>query len=136
MTKEIINGLENEKNRMKKSKYLGLSVAVTTILVGIFFIAYDGYFIGLIPRALPTYYENIIGTVFVLAGTLKTYASMFNNMKLKRIMIIVLSVIWGGFFTVAMVYSFGAGYPNLMFVLVGKVTFDCLRVAFKGEYRR
>ena len=137
MIEELIDGLEEQKKQKKQTnrvRYLGTSVAITSILYGIFIVCYDGYFINLLQPYISTLPENLIGAALLLAGFAKAIGIATGNAFLKRHSIYALSFLWGGLTAVGVLYSFGIGYPSAVYIFTAKILADCLRISFKGDY--
>lgn len=137
MIEELIEGLEEQKKQKKqtnKVRYLGTSVAITSILYGIYIIGYEGYFINLVQPYISTLPEDLIGAALLLAGFTKAIGIATGNAFLKRQSIYALSFLWGGLAAVAALYSFGIGYPSPSYIFTAKILADCLRISFKGDF--
>lgn len=123
-----------EGKKHHTAKHLGISTSIVSILYGLFIIFYNGYFTGLIERYVSMDDENAIGVALVIVGLIKLIGLIINNTFLKRLGIYLLSFVWGALLGVSLVYSFGVGYPNPMPIFMGKIVWDCWRVALKGDF--
>lgn len=136
VSNDIIAGLEATKQQAKTSYYLGMSVAVVSILTGLFFTIYAGELSVFFQPYVKDVPESFIGLMLIFFGLFKIIGISFNNKIIRRISIIVLSFLWGSLFVVSTFYSFGVGFPSLSFIFAGKLTTDCLRVSTRGLYHK
>lgn len=120
--------------KLQTTRHLGLSVAVISILYGVFIVVYEGYFAGLLHPYTVMVYEEFIGGILVLVGLLKIIGVVMEIPFLKWSMIYMLSFCWGGLLGVSFFYSFGVGYPNPMPIFFGKIVWDCWKVASRGDF--
>lgn len=134
MSKDIIEGLQANKKQAEKNHYLGISVAVVSIINGYFYINYAGLLSFFFRPYIEVVPEVQIGYVLFFVGLFKLYGIITNNTIIRRISVILLSGIWGGLAFVSLLYSFGVGFPSLWFVYTGKIAADCMRISIRGFY--
>lgn len=136
MSNDIIEGLQANKQQAVNGRYLGISIAIVSILNGIFFIMYS----GMLSMFFKPYVENVpeifVGWMFVFFGCLKLIGILKKSNAIRRIAIVALSFFWGSLFFVAAVYSFGVGFPSLSFIFAGKMAADCMSVSVRGFYKK
>lgn len=136
MSKEIIEGLKESKKQAKKHHYLGLSVAIVSIINGYFYINFAGLLSFFFRPYIEVVPEVQIGYVLMFVGIMKLYGIVTGNTMIRRIAIVLLSGIWGGLAFVSLIYSFGVGFPSLWFVYTGKIAADCMRISIRGFFSK
>lgn len=133
MSDIIIRNLEKGKKQMEQGKYLGLSIAVLSVVYGIFIVYFDGNFMMMLHKYIQLDIENMVGICLIVVGALKAIAIIANHKWMKRITIIMLLFLWGGLFVTTWIYAIGDGYPSPMPFFFAKVVCDCYRIVIKGE---
>lgn len=131
MTRKEIIKLKSED---KQYKPVSISVSLISILYGLFIFYYQGYFFGVLPIAINDVPSYVFAVPLILLGLLKLIGIYTGNRHIRRLAVIGLAAIWGGLFTVNFVYAFGEGYPNPMWLFMGRVVIDCGILAVKGRY--
>lgn len=134
MTRNEIKHLKRMRESEKQSRPLGFSVSILSIAYGAFILYYESYFISLLQPRLMDIQPEYLGVPLLLFGILKITGMLLNCGWLRRISIISLAFIWGGLFVVNLAYALGDGYPNPMFLFMGKNIFDCMSIALKGRF--
>lgn len=127
-----------QKARNKRSKrptwFWGLSIAILSIFYGEFILRVEGFLLGRVEPYFQQLPVQVIGILLIIAGLIKLFGILTNNLLLRKIGIWSLCGIWSGLFILAMTFSFGTGYPHQSYMFNGFVLAACFRVSYRGCY--
>lgn len=132
--KEILK--EDRVESIKDDHFWGKLISTVSIIEGVFILYNTGYLTVRLDTYLLGINENIFGWLLIVLGVSKLVGILVENKLMMAGSIILLSAVWGMLFTVAILWSFGIGYPNDAFLTNGMILATCLRIAHKGIYNR
>lgn len=132
MSNKVVRELRKEQEQILYSHFWAYNVAIFSVAHGVFLLLQVDFLI--VP--LETYFfgvdEDILGAVLIIAGLCKIAGILLKNARLKQIGIVALSAVWGMLFYTSIFWSFGAGYPDSVFLDTAVMLAMCLRVSYKG----
>lgn len=117
-----------------QNRPMSISVSAISILYGIFIIYYHGYFLGILHPTLIGIEPIYLGVPLIVFGLCKILGIVFSVPSMRRMGLIGMAFFWGGLLVINAVFAFGEGYPNPMWLFMGRVVWDCVILATKGSY--
>lgn len=114
--------------------FWGYSISILSLFYGSFILIYDDYMHSLFSRLFDVIPDWSIALLLIASALIKLIGICKRNKKLMRVGIICLSAVWTAIAAVYWVYSFGVGYPNPSFLIIGFIAIACYRVAKKGDF--
>lgn len=125
--------LIKEQEKERTSFFWGKVVAIVSLLQGgsilyyqeIFTERFDAYFLGI--------NEDVFGFLLVFFAVVKLLGIIADSFKMRSIGIVGLSIIWGMLTVIAVMFSFGIGYPSTAYLSNGFVLVACLRISYKHK---
>lgn len=118
----------------RQNRPMSYSVSLISIAYGFFIIYYHGYFLGILHPSLIGINPIFLGVPLIVFGLCKILGIVFTVPWMRRLGLIGMAFIWGGLLVINAVYAFGEGYPNPMWLFMGRVVCDCVILATKGSY--
>lgn len=118
----------------RQNRPMSYSVSLISIAYGFFIIYYDGYFLGLLNPSMIGIQPLWLGLPLIVFGFLKIIGIVVNSDRIRRLGLIGMAFVWGGLLVINAIYAFGIGYPNPIWLFMGRVIFDCIFLATKGSY--
>ena len=129
-------GEEVKKYMTKRTFFLSYGMSFYSIAFGSFYTTVDGYLVSRAEPALAEMPENIVGYALILAGSLLLISLVLNNLRLRKIALIMMTVLWGGLWIVTTTFAFGSGYPDADWIDKTLALSILLFVAWKGDYSK
>lgn len=114
--------------------FWGFSISLLSLFFGGFILMFGDYMHSLFSRLFDVIPDWTIGVLLIVSALIKLVGIHKRNKKIMRVGIICLSAVWTAITAVYWVYSFGVGYPNPSFLIIGFVAVACYRVAKKGDF--
>lgn len=114
--------------------FWGYSISLLSLFYGSFILIFGDYMHSLFSRLFDVIPDWPIGIILIASALIKLLGIHKRNKKIMRVGIICLSAVWTAITAVYWVYSFGVGYPNPSFLIIGFIAIACYRVAKKGDF--
>lgn len=130
MSRVLDSDIKKFKN--KRKSFWGVVVAITTIIYGIYFVKFEGYFASFLEPSMQFLPEIKIGVTMIVIGIAKLVGIVIKNNPLRAISLWIMSLMWGGLLFTSLAFSFGTGYPNTVWVHHLLMVVICLRTSLKG----
>ena len=132
MENKVSEKLKEELEQEKPSYFWGMTIAIASVMNGFHLLFYpsvlserlDAYFLGA--------NEDIFGVALALFGIIKIIGVIIDSENMRGVGIVGLSIVWGMLWVVAMMFSFGIGYPSTTYLTNGMMLVACLRVSYRG----
>lgn len=132
MANKVSEKLKEEKYQAKQSYFWGMSIAIGSVMNGLHLLMYESVIVDRLNAYFLGADENIFGVALVLFGVIKLIGILIDNVIMRRVGIVGLSMVWGMLWVVALMFSFGIGYPNSAYISNGMMLVGCLRVSYRG----
>lgn len=132
MANKVSEKLKEEKYQAKQSYFWGMAIAIVSVMNGLHLLFYEDVIVDRLNAYFLGVDENIFGVVLVLFGTIKLIGILVDSVIMRRVGIVGLSIVWGMLWVVALMYSFGLGYPSTVYLSNGMMLVACLRVSYRG----
>lgn len=129
---KVSEELKEEKRQVKPSYFWGVTVAIISLLNGLHLLFYEAVIVDRLNAYFLGVNEDIFGVVLVLFGGIKLVGVLIDSVTMRAVGIVGLSVTWGMLWVVALMYSFGLGYPSTTYLSNGMMLVACLRVSYRG----
>lgn len=129
---KVSEELKVEQQQLKPSYFWGVTVSIISLLNGLHLLFYEGVIVDRLNAYFLGANEDIFGVVLVLFGGIKLIGVLIDSVTMRAVGIVGLSVIWGMLWVVALMFSFGIGYPNTAYLSNGMMLIACLRVSYRG----
>ena len=117
---------------MKTSYFWGMTIAIVSVMQGFHLLFYDSVIVDRLDAYLLGTNEDIFGVVLVLFGAIKLIGIVIDSVNMRAVGVVGLSITWGMLWVVALMFSFGIGYPNTAYISNGLMLVACLRVSYRG----
>ncbi|MCC5894824.1 MAG: hypothetical protein JJU16_05120 [Alkalibacterium sp.] len=134
MTRNDIKHLKELRESERQYRPTSASIVFISLVYGWFILHYQAYFVGLLQPRLIGLPPELLGVPLIIFGLIQLFGMLFNCDIARRLSVIGLAFIWGGLFVVNFAYAFGDGYPNPIWLFMGKIIIDCIILATKGSY--
>ena len=132
MANKVSEELKEEQQHVKTSYFWGMTIAIVSVMQGFHLLFYDGVIVDRLDAYLLGTNEDIFGVVLVLFGAIKLIGIMIDSVNMRAVGVVGLSIAWGMLWVVALMFSFGIGYPNTAYISNGLMLVACLRVSYRG----
>ena len=132
MANKVSEKLKEEQYQAKPSYFWGTAVAIGSVMNGLHLLMYESVIVDQLNAYFLGADENIFGVALVLFGMIKLIGILIDNVIMRRVGIVGLSMVWGMLWVVALMFSFGIGYPNSAYISNGMMLVGCLRVSYRG----
>lgn len=132
MANKVSEKLKEEKYQAKQSYFWGMAIAIGSVMDGVHLLMYESVIVDRLNAYFLGADENIFGVMLVLFGMIKLIGILIDNVIMRRVGIVGLSMVWGMLWVVALMFSFGIGYPNTAYISNGMMLVGCLRVSYRG----
>ena len=132
MANKVSEELKVEQYQAKQSYFWGVAIAIGSVMNGIHLLMYESVIVDRLNAYFLGADENIFGALLVLFATIKLIGILIDNVIMRRVGIVGLSIVWGMLWVVALMYSFGIGYPSSAYISNGMMLVGCLRVSYRG----
>ena len=117
---------------MKPSYFWGMTVAIVSLLNGFHLLFYESVLVDRLEAYFLGANEDIFGVALVFFGAIKLIGIMIDSVNMRAVGIVGLSVSWGMLWVVALLFSFGIGYPSTAYLSNGMMLVACLRISYRG----
>ena len=135
MANKVSEKLKEEQHQVKPSYFWGITLAIVSVMNGLHLLFYDGVIVDRLDAYFLGANEDIFGLALVLFGTIKLIGIVIDSVNMRGVGIVGLSITWGMLWVVALMYSFGLGYPSTTYLSNGMMLVACLRVSYRGVHR-
>ena len=132
MANKVSEELKVKQYQAKQSYFWGVAIAIGSVMNGIHLLMYESVIVDRLNAYFLGADENIFGALLVLFATIKLIGILIDNVIMRRVGIVGLSIVWGMLWVVALMYSFGIGYPSSAYISNGMMLVGCLRVSYRG----
>ena len=132
MANKVSEELKVKQYQAKPSYFWGVAIAIGSVMNGIHLLMYESVIVDRLNAYFLGADENIFGALLVLFATIKLIGILIDNVIMRRVGIVGLSIVWGMLWVVALMYSFGIGYPSSAYISNGMMLVGCLRVSYRG----
>ena len=132
MANKVSEELKVKQYQAKQSYFWGVAIAIGSVMNGIHLLMYESVIVDRLNAYFLGADENIFGALLVLFATIKLIGILIDNVIMRRVGIVGLSIVWGMLWVVALMYSFGIGHPSSAYISNGMMLVGCLRVSYRG----
>lgn len=132
---KVSEKLKEEQQQAKPSYFWGVTVGIISLLNGLHLLFYEAVIVDRLNAYFLGVNEDIFGVVLVLFGGIKLVGVLIDSVTMRAVGIVGLSVTWGMLWVVALMYSFGLGYPSTTYLSNGMMLVACLRVSYRGVHK-
>ena len=132
MANKVSEKLKEELEQEKPSYFWGMTIAITSVMNGFHLLFYPSVLSDRLETYLLGVNEDLFGLALVMFGVVKIIGIIIDNVNMRGIGIVGLSIVWGMLWVVAMMFSFGIGYPSTAYLTNGLMLVACLRVSYRG----
>lgn len=132
MANKVSEELKVKQHQAKSSYFWGMAIAIGSLMNGVHLLMYESVIVDRLNAYFLGADENIFGALLVLFGTIKLIGILIDSVIMRRVGIVGLSMVWGMLWVVALMFSFGIGYPNSAYISNGMMLTGCLRVSYRG----
>ena len=132
MANKVSEKLKEELEHEKPSYFWGMTIAISSVLNGFHLLFYPSVLSDRLDVYLLGANEDIFGVALVLFGVVKIIGIIIDSENMRGVGIVGLSIVWGMLWVVAMMFSFGIGYPSTTYLTNGLMLVACLRVSYRG----
>ena len=132
MANKVSEKLKEELEQEKPSYFWGMTIAIVSVMNGLHLLFYPSVLSERLDAYLLGVNEDIFGVTLVLFGAIKLIGIVIDSVNMRRVGIVGLSVVWGMLWVVALMFSFGIGYPSTTYLSNGLMLVACLRISYRG----
>ena len=132
MANKVSEKLKEEQHQVKPSYFWGMTVAIVSVLNGFHLLFYESVIVDRLEVYFLGVAEDVIGIALVFFCTIKLIGIMIDSVNMRAIGVVGLSIAWGMLWVVALMFSFGIGYPSTAYISNGLMLVACLRVSYRG----
>lgn len=132
MPNKVSEKLKEEQQQVKPSYFWGITIGIASVMYGIHLLFYESVIVDRLEAYLLGANEDVFGVMLVLFGVIKLVGIIIDSVIMRVVGIVGLSVVWGMLWVVALMYSFGLGYPNTAYLSNGMMLVACLRISYRG----
>lgn len=132
MANKVSEKLKEEQHQMKPSYFWGMTIAIASVMNGFHLLFYESVIVERLEAYMLGVNEDIFGIALVLFGLIKLIGIVVDSWLMRGVGIVGLSIIWGMLWVVALMFSFGIGYPSTTYISNGVMLVACLRVSYRG----
>ena len=132
MANKVSEKLKEELEQEKPSYFWGMTIAIVSVMNGFHLLFYPSVLSERLDVYLLGVNEDIFGVALVLFGAIKLIGIMIDSVNMRGVGIVGLSIVWGMLWVVALMFSFGIGYPSTTYLSNGLMLVACLRISYRG----
>ena len=135
MANKVSEKLKEEQLQAKPSYFWGMMVAIISVMNGFHLLFYESVIVDRLDVYFLGANEDIFGIALVLFSAIKLIGILLDSVNMRGVGIVGLSVTWGMLWVVALMFSFGIGYPDTAYLSNGMMLVACLRISYRGVHK-